>query len=306
MKQFLSIEVDNENVKDCSCIALGSEINLAIAYTELSYGCGDDGSLSIKVTNLTDSTVYVDETEVVPNGSSDYTSDTYTFTANTPGVYDIQFTLTICGEDFVYQTQITICPAGEVVFNSCGSYTFTNTYDNPVILSIKTPSGAVIVEGVSVLAGDSYTFSLTTTGIYILYYLLAYTTDDDVVVAVTYTVQVNFFCPIETCLLSLLTQVLCQSTADPCCNLCNQQEKDKIELLRFELNKLLGLYGYYLGLNFYQRIKYFGIFQMTDEVLVGLVELNDVITKIVAISGQCGLLKCQEDQLKSVDCGCSG
>lgn len=303
MNQFLQFLVDGEDRNNCDCLAVGAQVSLSMIYTEIVNGGPDDTNITLQVFTSAGNNI-VDFSDDIADSETEYGMVPQTFTVEEPGKYTCVFTVTIDGVATTYTVEFTVCPPSTITFDSCGVYIFKNNFPSSVNLAIKTANGTIIVEDVTVLADGEYQFTLVTPGIYVVYYTFTIEVVDSDPVTITYASQVNFFCTIEACLLSLLNQVLCADAADPCCNICTAEQKEKVEMLRFELNKLSALYGYYLVLNFGIRAKYLGVFQMNAQLLEELKQLDDVITKIAEITKRCGLEKCQEDALTQLGCGC--
>lgn len=254
-------------------------------------------------------TIYNSNNEIVATGT-DQNTDLFSFNLDaqlTTGIYTVVAEVQICGKEKepVFE-QISICPALSVTALSCNIIEVENATSYEMSISITDTAGTEIYSGIVPATGsievDLYEITEAVDGVYFLH--TTYTPTDSDPVSETYVI--THFCTIKACIKSLIEQILCGNADDPCCNSCNEEEKAKLASIRFELNKIIFLFGYYLATGFYTKIKYLGVYNLTPEEIKEWQDLDDIIVKIRELTKRCRPVDCKDNiSINPSPCGCS-
>ena len=282
----------NCNKEGNSCTNAGTSFEFNIAVSPDTISCAPDASAIEIVVSL----VNTSTGDVVINSTTTH-ADTplpieiaHTETLSDPGLYQLSISVDVCSgdESDTYDLQFQVCPDIDVERTACRKYTVTNEGSGSVTGTVSHVDGTEIVSETTLASGGSNSFTLPEDGIYLIEFTTSSGDTDKV-----YTYVLYEFCDLENCVVKSVQKILCDDEEDPCCNKCDEDAIAERRLFRHELNKIIAVYGYYLGKVFADQISYLGVFTSDASRAAKLSELDTMMDKITTITQRCG----------SVDCG---
>jgi len=171
----------------------------------------------------------------------------------TPGRYRLELTTTVAtsSNTLTEYIHLLICPNIQWTKDSCKNYTITTDDTNVTSFGVHSADG-VLIETITLVDGSG-SFTLPSEGVYLI------RMSDGI------TYSLYEFCDLQECLKKLIREILCPDLDDPCCNNCREEDVAERERLRKELNKLIAMYGMYLGGKMDETTRYLGVFDFIND-----------------------------------------
>ena len=152
-----------------------------------------------------------------------------------------------------------------------------------VITTNATPvtdqNGGVIAYSIPI--GECVTITVPSEGVYVL-------NTGDNATSMIYQKVIFELCKYFDCYFGLIKKILC-TDYDPCCNACDEATIKETENFRFTLNKMQALINVLQMKTYYDNIHYRSTLNVSDNRIIELNEIQDIINSLDDIIVRCGL-----------------
>ena len=165
---------------------------------------------------------------------------------------------------------------------ACNQYRITNEIASTEVEVFIKKYNELTYTSIGVM--DSLTVTLDTAvlddGVYVL------KIEDTGVSPGTYYIPIYVYCSIQSCVDTLVNNLLCSAECDECTD-CNDIAKEDYNKYMYEFNKITILYWMILGYINWEKVKYWNNYAFASDRVTMITKIGKMIDKMLAISRRC-------------------